>query len=413
MDLDPERVCEVMEQLGHEQLRVFRGEESVMDPAANIFTLQSSVAQAIRNLKPDASPGNPYSAYGSTNQEVLDCKGESWLAEHVAIRCLKLMSVTSDYLEKLTAQEMVREGYCDPRRIFVKNELHSAKKVAEGRYRLIFAISVVDQCVERVFNSHLNHLEVENWTKIDSKPGMGLHDDGLQSLQASIRSLRAPGATDVSGWDFSADYRLFYADADLRARAYGFGGHDHPWRKLAVMLMYSVVVTSTGDMLEQVIRAILKSGSFNTSSSNSRARRLLGMSVAPRGTYTRVVAMGDDSIEETHWASREDIEQAYGTANVPIKGLQLYDDCGYLEFCAYNFDLNDRFWPERVGKMTANFISSLPPPDQEYERLVGLQYELRHAPYALRMEALECAGAAIRVRNAANTATGQAGGWRL
>lgn len=415
MDLCSQRVCEVMEQLGHEQLRVMNNDEDVHDPAADIDTLRQSALLAVRNLKPDASPGNPYSQYGATNEMVLETKGEAWLVEHVVIRCLKLMTVTTEYLESLSAREMVEQGFSDPRRVFVKNELHSAKKVAEGRYRLIFAISVVDQCVERVFNSTLNHLEVENWAFIDSKPGMGLHDEGLTRLQENIRSLRQPGATDAIGWDFCADYRLFYCDAHLRAKAHGFGGRQHPWLKLAVITFLSVIVLSSGEMWEQVIRAIQKSGSLNTSSGNSKARRLLGMCVAPMGVYTRVIAMGDDSIEETHWAqgNREIIEDAYRKAKVPIKGIQLYTDENKLEFCAYDFDLEGGFTPVRVGKMVANFISCLPPPDQEYDRLIGLQYEIRHAPESVRKDALRVTMQVLCDRNARVAAIGQVGGGHL
>eukprot|EP00971_Amphidinium_carterae_P094513 1870794-Amphidinium_carterae.1 len=59
----------------------------------------------------------------------------------------------------------VKLGLVDPRRLFVKNELHSEEKAAQGRWRLIWAISAVDQVFEGLFTKEHNQAISTNYYK--------------------------------------------------------------------------------------------------------------------------------------------------------------------------------------------------------------------------------------------------------
>jgi mRNA-degrading endonuclease RelE of RelBE toxin-antitoxin system len=141
--------------------------------------LRERIRVQISNLKPSSSPGYPYMLWAKTTSELISTMGETWLVDLVYYRIVLLMLTPAWRIRRLSAVERVEWGLVDPVRVFVKNELHSTKKVRQGRYRLIMSISVVDQLVDRVFSTEQNSEEIRHWKHIPSKPGMGLDDEGL------------------------------------------------------------------------------------------------------------------------------------------------------------------------------------------------------------------------------------------
>jgi hypothetical protein len=335
------------------------------------------VANAMQKLDPKSSPGYPYMRLGRTNGDVL--AAYSSLIEDLAVRRLKdLWEADLEELAELSAQDLVDCGYCDPIRVFVKNELHGKIKVAQGRMRLIMSVSVVDQLVERVLNGAQNNCEISKWEDIPSKPGMGLGDEGLLTLQANFKAMQNPLSSDISGFDWSVS--AWWLDCDARARAMLTGlGHDMH-RKRAMCLGRSLLVFSDGVVWAQTVDGVQKSGSYNTSSTNSRIRYMLAALVAKRGGWDGAAcAMGDDAVEDS---PDEDLAPAYLQL-----GFRLKEVSRELEFCAYRFDLCGGFEPVRWHKMLANLLWTKPrDTSAANELLVALRHELRHSPHLSRAE---------------------------
>lgn len=337
------------------------------------------VVNAMAKLDPKSSPGYPYMRLGRTNGEVLGAHAS--LIEDLAVRRLvDLWESDFDDLAALSAQELVDCGYCDPIRVFVKNELHGRLKVAQGRMRLIMSVSVVDQIVERVLNGAQNGAEINAWESIPSKPGMGLGDEGLFTLEASFKSMKQPLSSDISGFDWSVS--AWWLDCDARARALltGLGRDMH--RKRALCLGRSLLVFSDGVVWAQTEDGVQKSGSYNTSSTNSRIRFMLAALVARRGGWTGdACAMGDDAVEDS---PVDDLAPAYQQL-----GFRLKEASRDIEFCAYRFNLAGGFEPVRWHKMLANLLWSKPrDATAAAELLVALRHELRHSPHLSRAEGL-------------------------
>lgn len=320
----------------------------------------------------------------------LATKNSALLATHydlvmqaAMIRLELLASSSTGWVKTLTAVECVDAGLCDEVRVFVKNELHSEEKVKQGRMRVIMSISVIDQIVERVLNSGQNGLEIANWTTIPSKPGLGLHNEGLEELESQMFSLESPAASDISGFDWSVPQWALDLDAKIRTSLTHAGSLGAALINRATVLGLSRLVFSNGLAWDQEVRGIQKSGSYNTSSTNSRIRvALMHITAARAGFEGNGIAMGDDAVET--WHDLTSMEAAYQTL-----GFRLKDASRQLEFCSYRFHGNGMFEPARWHKMLASFLAtSVRDNAHSIELLEALKYELRFSHFLPRLEAL-------------------------
>jgi len=265
-------------------------------------------------------------------------------------------------------------------RVFVKSELHSAEKVAQGRMRLISVLSTTDQIIERVLHGCQNHEEIAQWVDIPSKPGMGLDDPSLDVLRAELMGFGNPVDTDISGWDWGVPGWLMDAEVELRVRLAGCGPAD-VYHSLAMnrmlCLSLSVMVLSDGTVWEQMYRGIQKSGSYCTSSGNSRMRVLL----AYMAGASKAIAMGDDCVEEYSSSA-----EAFYSEHVLIKGYvpaRGVDGKGHIEFCSVVFNLSPSgkpYWPTREERQLATLLWKTPiSADAEEELVSALVNDTRHS----------------------------------
>lgn len=243
----------------------------------------------------DASPGVPWSNIARDNGTLLRSH-ESFVLSVVANRLATLC--TTD-CTNYSAEELVQLGYVDPIRVFVKQEPHSAKKLAEGRYRLIMSVSVIDQIIERLLFTELNQAEIGQWDRLPVKPGMGLSlTEQQESIGACLSSFDRCMSSDISGWDWSVSGDELLMDAHRRIHCAGLHpDDDHPYVRAVLnrvhCLSLSVISFSDGSMVAQALPGVQKSGSYNTSSTNSWVR----VAVAWLAGANHVVAMGDDCVD--------------------------------------------------------------------------------------------------------------------
>lgn len=331
---------------------------------------------AMKNIKPEASPGYPYCTEYPTNQALF--------ADHqMDIACLvydRLQKLSEGDYRHLTAEEAVEAGLCDPVRIFVKNEPHNRLKASQLRWRLIFSVSVVDQLVEVLLGATQNKREIARWHKIPSKPGMGLTDEHAEKLVAGVSHLSENGrfaSSDISGWDFSVQHHELQYDAEMRIALW-----EDPDPKAATALRnrmhfmgLSVLVCSDGHVFAQSVGGILKSGSYFTSSTNSRIRVLLA-----RVAGTDAVAMGDDAIEKPC----EGIQERYTSLGRIVKEYRVSDE---IAFCSHTFGVSRLPVPEDPSKMVYRFVSKTSRTSSQLnEEFHQLLYELRHWPGLAALE---------------------------
>lgn len=360
--------------------------------------LEDKVRAAVKNLSGKASPGYPYMRWAKSNKELLALKGVDWLVGVVMERIARIKAAPMEAFTTWTAEETVAAFLVDPIRNFGKNEVHNREKVRDGRLRLIASVSVVDQLVERAYNSRLNQTCIDEWGNLPVMPGMGLNDAGLDVLSQRISAMRRPTGTDMSGFDFSVQQWMIDDDAHIRATRAGVSSDTSFWWRRGRLLGLAVWVLSDGEMWAQRKRGIQKSGSYNTSSGNSNIRAYLHELVEVEAGVTtgflpdgsrdptcalRVMAMGDDCVESLPpGMSSQQLVAAYARLGVKVKEVQEAAACGGLvEFCGQEFDLTGGgSKPVRWHKMVASFLANWPQ-DVDFEsRLGDLRRELRHSP---------------------------------
>lgn len=341
--------------------------------------------EAVCSLQVDAGVGVPLITYGfATHRRWVEDKTLlPILARLVFARLQKLAEAET---LSFTPAELVREGFCDPIRLFVKGEPHKQSKLDEGRYRLIMSISLVDQLVARVLFQMQNKREIALWRAIPSKPGFGLSTDSQteefvrclaevvgtspEEVITSWRNLLIP--TDCSGFDWSVAHWMLVDELEVRNRL--TLNNNELTRRMRTnwlnCMSNSVLCLSNGTLLAQMTPGVQKSGSYNTSSSNSRIRVM----AAYHCGAAWAMAMGDDALE------------------APNSCLEEYKNLGFkvevsekLEFCSHIFEQPDLAIPVNKAKMLYKLIHSYEPECGNTEVIMnyltavsGVLQELRH-----------------------------------
>ncbi|AZP56278.1 RNA-dependent RNA polymerase [Faba bean polerovirus 1] len=350
---------------------------------------QKSFQAAVHSLELDAGVGVPYIAYGlPTHKGWVENKERELLPVLAQLTFDRLKRMSEVNFEKLTAEELVQLGLCDPIRLFVKGEPHKQSKLDEGRYRLIMSVSLVDQLVARVLFQEQNKLEINLWRAIPSKPGMGLSTDAqvadfldslAQHVQVPVEDLvynweKHVVPTDCSGFDWSVTDWLLEDEMEVRNRL--TQGNNALTRRLRgcwlKCISNSVLALSNGILYAQRVPGVQKSGSYNTSSSNSRIRFMCSKYAGA----SWAIAMGDDALESVD--TDLDVYKEIGL-KVEVSGQ--------LEFCSHIFEKPDLAVPVNVGKMLYKLIYGYNPECGSIQVLrnyidacTSVLNELRHDP---------------------------------
>lgn len=329
----------------------------------------------------DSSPGVPYSRLGSSNGVLLSsASGRSVIVSAVLSRFRLLLSTPLEELAKLNAEELVRGGFVDPVKIFIKSEPHKRQKLVEGKLRIISNVSLVDSVIERILFRYQNGAEIRHWRTCPSKPGMGLHDAGLKDLYDTFESQQREmelAESDVSGWDWNVKDWMMEDDMRCRARLAGARKGSAYWHMLMARY-YTVSLKlfhlSSGEMIAQRVRGIQASGSYNTSAGNSRMRVILGYHAG----VVWIMAMGDDDVENFDATGK--VAQKYKLFGIPLKD---YKKCapGVVGFCSHTWNGDWRASPDNVCKTLYRFFShTLSSRTCNPEFRAQLEMDIRHHP---------------------------------
>lgn len=331
----------------------------------------------VRRLFPfvnkDSSPGVPWHRLETTKGALLENHGEL-IVDAVLARLAVLDS--ADLGGSVDPRALLDAGCCDPVRLFVKNEPHKVEKAVEGRWRLISSVSIVDELVERLLFSAQNELEIISWEVCPSKPGMGLSlESQTEALYASVEDkLDSASENDVIGWDFAVREFLMKMEAEARVRLAQASLHSsfaRVVRNRLFCLARAVFALSNGVLYMQTVPGMVKSGSYITSSSNSRMRYMLSQLIGAKWA----MAMGDDCVEDYVAQARE----RYEHFGFRLKLLKRCED-RVFEFCSHIFTKTKAI-PLNHIKGTFRLLSDVP----DFERYQQFRFEFRNSPHLLEM----------------------------
>lgn len=357
--------------------------------------LLTAVEDMKKFVKPDATPGVPYTLLASRNDQLFKILGTRF-NEMVVDRIYRRLEFDPEWIEMQDPELLVDLGLCDPVRVFVKGEPHKIAKLKQGRVRLIHSVSIVDKMIEMLMMRHFTKLEIDNWRDIPSKPGIGFTPEDCQSVYEDVvgRPVKMR-SSDVEGWDWNVDKWQIKAEAERKiALCKGFqdisdydtDGLDR-WRQSmrlnAIISCKSVYQFSDGTMVKNIFPGIVNSGKYDTSCGNSGMRDMLAETI---GSSENICA-GDDACEEDIVGAVERYKE-YG---FKIKTYDMIDN--QFEFCSRIYT-NGRSWPVNREKIIFNLLHNIPKNDYEHRLyLTGFVDDMQfHPNYDDIMQLIEQVG---------------------
>jgi hypothetical protein len=280
----------------------------------------------------------------------------------LVIARLEIMLV-QDFIGK-DAKELMEMGFRDAVYTFIKDEPHKREKLDTNRLRIISGVSLVDNLIERVLFTRQNKLEIKLNAHLTYKPGMGLHDEGLQNLYAWFLACERKFelcSTDVSAWDWSLPEWLILMERDYRkAVSSRTGAYARIVDAYYYGICRKVFQLPSGELFQQNIPGLQASGCFNTSSGNSHMRHMLATCVqlslgVDAGVTGEGCQMGDDALER-HVPGMDSVYRDFGFT---VKGITVMPKKQF-SFCSTSWNGNWRGSPESWQKTLFRFLFKNP-----------------------------------------------------
>jgi hypothetical protein len=336
------------------------------------------VFSCIKDVKLDKDPGNPWSQLGNDKGQIL----RDTMSTFFELLISRIYVLLDPELPN-DPEDLLKEYYTDPILVTLKGEPHKEEKVKSGRLRIISIIGTLNGLLERILFSYFNKACLEMNSILHWKPGMGLHDEGMERIFEFVSQMKQPiCSTDVSAWDWSVPEWLRISSMNTRLKIHG-ASQEGIYRRLVKNYYHAmnrgVFITPGGIMYKQLLPGIMKSGTYNTSSDNSIDRGNLKRMANPTKIVTikdRIydfANMGDDLIE----GYVPGLQQVYSDLGFTVKGVEVMGS--KFSFCSTTFDGSPHGVPENLDKMLHAFLVSYPRTTENRRAMVvGLKFALRH-----------------------------------
>lgn len=323
-------------------------------------------------IKPDASPGVPHTKVSTRNDKLLEAMGERF-NEVVLNRVESLIALDLATVKNMDRRERIDNNLVDPVRVFVKNEPHKRAKIDEGRVRLIMSVSLTDKVIEMLLSRHICKLEIQNWRRIPSKPGIGFDEIDNEEVAADIfDSGYEMRASDVKGWDWNVKQWQITDEAEslINLAKTSSPVWEHLLRCKAVLESESVYQFSDGTLVAPTFPGIVNSGKLRTSRGNSWMR----VRVADLVGSKKTIAAGDDAVE----SYVPDAVEKYKALGIALKVYDKVDS--EFEFCSRIYSRSGSYALNKE-KMIMNLLHQEPKNFLEYRSaMIGLTDELSSRP---------------------------------
>lgn len=185
----------------------------------------------------------------------------------------------------------------DPIKVFIKQEPHKEAKIAEKRFRLILAVSMVDTMIDRIlFGWFQNGLATKHYL-VPSAIGWTPMRGGYRSLPKGVKLM-----ADKKMWDWTVTWQA-RAFIDVVKMLRPNGGTE--WETLvearySALFEHAIYQMPNGALIRQGWPGIMKSGCYLTIAGNSVMQDIMSQIAYDRLGWERgwFKAGGDDTIED-------------------------------------------------------------------------------------------------------------------
>lgn len=319
------------------------------------------------SITPSASPGHPITARAATNAIAVADYFD--ILVHWATCAIVALSYGD-----VTLDEGRRCGISMATRIFIKSEPHSAKKLLEERYRIVYSVSLIENVVERILFGFIGYAMKATWTEGEWGLGMGHSCSQIQSVNELIQRRGFRADSDQRGFDVNQDEPHFEArevfTRELAARLQ----LSTMWVKMALFFIeiwqHKVILFSDGTVA--LLDCIWPSGRYTTSLGQTYMEKIAAAAAAlALGRVPGNMAQGDDALYTditTEYAS------LFSVLGLPLKQFNVGP---IREFCGHTYSGHGcQATFLGVGKALARLCSKTP--NNVVESLDGVLYALRH-----------------------------------
>jgi len=298
-------------------------------------------------LNGDSSPGYPYNLRYKDNRTFIEEQGAAGgeLRRMVYSRYQKWKEATDETVEECIRdpKQWILKGLRDPVRLFPKNQ--GVPKRKNGLPRLICAVSLVDQIVERLFFDDYCKAELEAFPNLDGMKGIGFDDVSADAVGGRWRGRchqtgLTPLESDVSGWEKRFGAMFAYAHAMVmrltcKNNDAGFESATLVW---SGSLLSVPIVVGNGTVWIRRGLKIQTSGDRMTSESNTNGRK-----VAARLVGSLAFCAGDDC-NEWNSAGKDEIMARYAKIGLPVRDVIKHETTTFFNFCSHGFRFEDDQW---------------------------------------------------------------------
>lgn len=326
--------------------------------------------KALEEIDPKSTPGYCIlSVYGTTNGEILKWDGFAYDPERV--RMFK------EVVYYRFQQLLNGENVADDIKVFVKQEPHKLKKLAEGRVRLISAVSLIDSTVDRILFGWLGRAVLNSVGYTPCLVGWSPVRGGWIPFQDRFRG-KPTNCLDKEAWDWTVTDWL--VDVWLEVVLELGLGHA-PWWADMVRLRFKILFEDCvfrfedGTRVRQGTKGIMKSGCFLTIILNSLGQSILHYAAMQRMghalNYREPLVLGDDTVQEAV-PELELYVQHLEQLGARVKGAKVMH---FVEFAGFAYD-GQFCYPAYWQKHLFNMAHS----DNLREMLPNYQYLYVHEP---------------------------------
>ncbi len=287
---------------------------------------------------------------------------EEPLLEEVLDRIERWEALTPTQLDELRKDPVlaIKWGLRDPVRPFVKGEMHPSRKVSTPR--LIMAISIADQLLERFIFHEFSKTEKQNYPQYSNMVGFGRSFEHTCAITQKVkdnsnRSGVGPTASDVSGWErrVSAD-SLEEVPRVIHMRCEAAEGVRENFLHLATIwaIVSARPTYVVGFRLYNSLNfGMMPSGTFMTSFGNGIMRILFAFSAGAEF----VVVLGDDCLEWNRDPAA--MKEYYNACGLVTRDVETFPSSGtQFTFCSKYYDATREDEPLVVPQSWAKILAS-------------------------------------------------------
>lgn len=281
----------------------------------------------------DSTPGYCIlTLLGSTNAQIFGWNGLTNDPDRV--------SIVRAHVKLRFDELLAGRAKSDDIKVFVKQEPHKMKKIQDGTYRLISAVSLIDTFIDRILFAWIARAQLDSVGQTPCLVGWSPVRGGWRSIQERYCG-RAVVCLDRSAWDWTVQgylvdlWILFLENLAINPPKWWLD-----MLRLRFKLLFEDVwfKFEDGTRVKQGTRGVMKSGCYLTILLNSLSQSLLhyiangrcGKPMAKNQPHS----IGDDTVQEAiYWL--DDYVKHLDILGVTVKGAKVQH---WVEFAGFCFD---------------------------------------------------------------------------